>query len=271
MPDFISWLVASFDVFMQLARLLLDYLKVLAWPVVVLTLVLVYKRPIISVLARLRKATGPGYALELDARELVEAAEDADADARTSEPALPDIVGEDAGTAPHEEPPPATTNTPPTPQPAPTPAAAEVDSYKPNARWHFTSDYSPGWLAVDAPAAGISKILFAWNEVERRTAEIADMLSLPVNARSTRQVAKHLAARGYLTTANAEIASRLQNLRDRVVHGREEVTDETVEAFMSASAIILKQLQRARRRILLTTKITNTDSSTEQDQQPPTP
>lgn len=44
MPDFITWLTVGFDVFMQLARLTLDYLKILAWPAVVPILALAFRR-----------------------------------------------------------------------------------------------------------------------------------------------------------------------------------------------------------------------------------
>lgn len=59
-----------YGVAMDVLRLALDYLKVLVWPAAVLTLALIYKRPLVSVLERLRKASGFGVTVEAEAREL---------------------------------------------------------------------------------------------------------------------------------------------------------------------------------------------------------
>jgi hypothetical protein len=45
---------------MELAKLILEYLRVLVWPAVALSIALLYKRQIVAVLARLRKAGLPG-------------------------------------------------------------------------------------------------------------------------------------------------------------------------------------------------------------------
>lgn len=68
--DFLPpYLDATVDILIRLSQLLLEYLKVLAWPGVVLVLALVYRVPLVRILERLRKASGFGASLHLD-REL---------------------------------------------------------------------------------------------------------------------------------------------------------------------------------------------------------
>jgi len=55
---------------MEIAALVLEYLKVVMWPSVVVALALVYRRHLITVLERVRKASGFGASLELADRSL---------------------------------------------------------------------------------------------------------------------------------------------------------------------------------------------------------
>ncbi|MFG6101460.1 hypothetical protein U2F10_04360 [Leptothoe sp. EHU-05/26/07-4] len=45
---------------MEIAKLLLEYIKVLAWPSVILTIVLMFRKQIESLIKRLEKADLPG-------------------------------------------------------------------------------------------------------------------------------------------------------------------------------------------------------------------
>lgn len=58
---------------MEVARLILDFTKVLIWPAVVLTLALVFRHPLRAILQRLRKAGLPG-GVSIDFREEIEEA-----------------------------------------------------------------------------------------------------------------------------------------------------------------------------------------------------
>lgn len=58
----------------EILDVVLQYLKVLAWPLVVFTLALVYRKPVITLLQRLKKYSGWGQTFELgdEARDLKE-------------------------------------------------------------------------------------------------------------------------------------------------------------------------------------------------------
>lgn len=126
-----SLLAAAFDVAMQVAELALEYLKVLAWPMVVFTLALLYRRPLIALLARLRKATGWGATVELadEARQLA----DESAQIAAIQPSAPAPLYEldqdtTAETASEVEPEPAAEPDPSSEQPAATTIAPSPDA-----------------------------------------------------------------------------------------------------------------------------------------------
>lgn len=66
-------LSAGFDVFLKLAQLALEYIKVLAWPVAVLLIALLYKRPLSSLLDRVRKGSFLGVTFDADVRDVATA------------------------------------------------------------------------------------------------------------------------------------------------------------------------------------------------------
>jgi hypothetical protein len=59
---------------MQIARLVLDYVRTLVWPATLVTIIVLFRVDLIALLARLRKAAFPG-GVTLDFQEEVEAAE----------------------------------------------------------------------------------------------------------------------------------------------------------------------------------------------------
>ena len=81
---------------MELARLVLEFIKVLIWPVTVLALALIFRVPIRAVLSRLRKAALPG-GVSIDFQEEIEHAKQLSAKVealppspnRNSVPAIP--------------------------------------------------------------------------------------------------------------------------------------------------------------------------------------
>lgn len=271
MPELIQWLTTTgFDLFMQLSRLLLDYLKVIVWPAVVLTLVLVYKRPIIGVLARLRKASGLGYALELDARALAEAAELAeateDAAAVSGTPPIPDIVGADGG-APVPDPAFPTTNNeaqfsptdtpePETEPPALSPfEAAQRELNSLLAEDRLESRYRIAWNEAWNRDRGIAFVLNRWNTIAEAANTTADLLNLKPNLLSPAHIAHLLSRRGYMSPNYAVITERLQRLRNDIVHAREEVTTDVIDDFAATSTLVREHFEKARRRILLDQKL----------------
>ncbi len=67
--------------FMDIARLVLDYVRTLVWPATLVTVIVLFRVDLIALLARLRKAALPG-GVTLDFQEEVEAAESLSAEVR---------------------------------------------------------------------------------------------------------------------------------------------------------------------------------------------
>lgn len=63
-------LTAGFDAFMKLAQLNLEYIKALVWPLAILSLALIYRRPLTQLLGRVREASGWGVSVKAEADEL---------------------------------------------------------------------------------------------------------------------------------------------------------------------------------------------------------
>lgn len=270
MLEIINWLTTvGFDLFMQLSRLLLDYLKVIAWPTVVLILALVYKRPIVSVLARLRKASGPGYALELDARELAAAAAIAEAAEESAEVSsgTPDTAVTDTREANVHAPgrppthghsdangTPAQTATPSTPMPN-----VHDNEIRAITEHWFKELHKTAFETQRARQADLGAVLQYWQDVVLSASRVAELIGLEEKYWSPRIVARTLELRGYMSPDYARIAEGLQSLRNKIVHAKEEVTADVVEDFAATSSIVIQQLEKSRRRILLDQQLNDPD------------
>lgn len=255
MHGLLDWIATGFDVFMELARLLLDFLKVLAWPSVVLILVLVYKRPIIGVLSRLRKATGPGVALELDARELAQDAQEVAAVEASTAPAVtkaPPSPGE--GDTPDDEkgPAPAIEDTEPAPQPDSAPPSFEALYQSLRSRHpEYDLHYDPAWNTTRPTNSNAAIILSAWADVVDDAGQVAKVLHVPNGEWSVPVITNILTELGYVPSAYQMIVRRLQSLRNKVGASQEPPTEDVVVDFLSTSLIVREQLQKARRRATL--------------------
>src|ERR1035437_7597300 len=71
---------------MEIARLVLDYVRTLVWPATLVTVIVLFRVDLIALLARLRKAALPG-GVTLDFQEEVEAAESLSAEVRKEQSA----------------------------------------------------------------------------------------------------------------------------------------------------------------------------------------
>jgi hypothetical protein len=60
---------------MELAKLILEYVKVLAWPITTITLVVAFRTPLKAILVRLRKAALPG-GVSIDFQEEIQKAKE---------------------------------------------------------------------------------------------------------------------------------------------------------------------------------------------------
>lgn len=265
MPDFITWLTAGFDVFMQLARLTLDYLKILAWPAVVLILALAFRKPLIGVLTRLHKASGLGMNIVLtqefadNAREIVEDLEESPKEAVDEKPSSPPAQVNPTS-------PPAQVK--PTSPPAPVkhrmdalenalkiePITVE-DLRRSNDAFSHTLKIEPitagdfrhrnlvlgNGLRLRDPAAeqmiNYGRIIAAWTQLERTAKQIAEAKKL-TGQRTVRTIARKLQAEHHISDATVDAAADLQDLYNRIRHelGNALITDRTAEDFVAAAA-----------------------------------
>ena len=243
MPDFIPWLVAGFDVFTQLARLLLDYLKVLAWPVVVLTLVLVYKRTIMGVLARLRKGKGPGFEIELFSDELADAAKvaaatDAAKEAAQTNTALNEtaqaITGRDDGT-------PTIDATPP----------SDASSLVASLLDPTERPYRFEWEHVRRKRENLAEVNDAWLALLHAAELAGEELGKEPGQRTLSRVTLELIRRKVLRPDYATILSGLQALRRQIAAADGPPIEDVIDNFNSTARIITEQFERAHRRLAI--------------------
>lgn len=236
----------------EILDIILQYIKVLAWPIVVLILVLVYKRPIIGVLARLRKASGPGVALELDARELAEDAQEIAAVEAThvivTPPAEPDNT---LGTA---------DATPKADSPATGTSPASVQELRARHPEHDLR-YDTAWGTLRPRSANAAIVLSAWSDVVDDATPVARALRLPDGSWSIPHLATVLTQRGYISSSYPTIARRLQSLRNAVAASHEPPTEDAVVDFLSTSLLIREKLQSALKQIRLDQLLLTPDQS----------
>lgn len=213
------------DLFGKGALLLLEYLKVLAWPLVVLTLALLYKRPLVSVLDRLRKASGFGAILELerDSQYLAIAAVQAEAvDEAASE-------AEGGGAAPPKE----------------NEVTGSIASEMPGLRSQSTGEVrrTERYPLV----ANVERVQRSWAELEALAKEMGAELKLAPWKRTPADVARELSALGFGSPNIVTIAQSLDSLRQRVLlagEGELFLTTGTAESFEVAATSIMSNLER---------------------------
>ncbi|MBS0024120.1 hypothetical protein [Microbacterium paraoxydans] len=259
--DLPELLVVAFDVTMELANLLLEYLKVLAWPIAVITLALLYKRPLISVLDRLRKATGWGATLELEneARELADESAQLEikeglVPSSTGDETALDIRGADRGlpsdrtdtAAPviaRDEPPMEGDSLTDDLRQVADSAAATPSSPGTRQFRVFTSQRSSRW-----------NIIAAWDTLQHTANRLGHLLGLsPNHSRNISALTAHLANQGLVSTDTADLADRLYTLRSRLRY--DDLPPLAIENFVDATQSmtdilegVIDKLQRAHSR-----------------------
>lgn len=257
----------------------LEYLKVFAWPAVVLTLALVFRGPLVEVLHRLHKAAGFGASVELversleqSARSLNEAAlpELAQTRAETNEqperPEKPEKPEQPKSTEPTSRPPQATK--PEAPQGGHDPldgdsAASPKQLWTPDAVRRFWRQqparaaelglYHPDVRSSDAENYG--RMMLAWAHLETKAVRLGELIGLSSSsARNLGVLSGKLLDRGLVSHEAAEIARSLQRLRNELAHEVERISIspmltsdfvETAEKLDTAFAHIIEDLEDA--------------------------
>ncbi|MBS0024117.1 hypothetical protein [Microbacterium paraoxydans] len=225
--------------------IVLEYLKVLAWPAMVLTLALIFRRPLIDILVRLQKASGWGAQLELR-QEIREAAEDS--------ATTPEAIIEAA-----TEPPIA----PPAEKPSATEQSAESSKHKITPRsslsdvrgrdgWRTDASIEVGRAAVEAlvkrdrdRAERRAVMLIRWYELEDVARRLGEKYGLPPHARRVADVASFLATKKHFSPEIESVVERLTDIRERLNDaGREDLTPQAANDFINATNNIRVAFER---------------------------
>lgn len=206
----------------------LEYLKVFAWPAVVLTLALIYRKPLIGVLKRLHKATGFGATVELERLE---------DDARAlNEAELPELMpAEGVGAAIEDE----ELEVPQRATDEPADATSEfkrVWGAPAIRRFWATNPETAAQLGIAYPhdrdsralsrdAENYGRMMLAWARLETKAVKLGELLGVPTGpARNLGVLSGKLLDGGHISHEAAEIARSLQRLRNELVHEVENIS-----------------------------------------------
>lgn len=233
---------------MELSEILdtiLQYLKVLAWPLIVLVLALVFRGPVVALLQRVKKYSAWGQTVELgeEARELKHDS-DAVAEVVTSEATKPASAGdqqpvESAGDAS------ANGKAAAGAQLAPTGTAAQdaVSSLNRLKLFYRLADIDP----TDFPTGARRAVARAWKSLSERVDELALLLNLPWSGSKLNDVAIALVNRGLLNKNSALIAFRLTGLHNDLTRVSDaDLNVQLVQDFMKSAQNLERIFVRVR-------------------------
>ncbi|MFI5089041.1 MAG: hypothetical protein ACHP7P_03160 [Terriglobales bacterium] len=200
---------------MDLAKLILEYIKVLIWPITTVVLVIAFRAPLKAVLARLRKAGLPG-GVSIDFQEEIEEAKQL---SRQVE-ALP--------------PPPDRRKTPGIPLTEanarmislglqPVSSGLDMSYYREVAQ----SDPTLALAGLRIEIETLAKNIAAGFKLERRKAE-------PVSS-----LLRRLMDRGAITNEQAELARKILSICNRAIHGQ-AVSQQEADEVIDAAAVLAR-------------------------------
>lgn len=243
---------------MQLPEILdviLDYLKVLAWPLVVFVLALVYRTPVVTLLQRLKKYSGWGQTVELgdEARELRESSEEMvkeqlHADT-AAQPKPSSSTPEEGASADSLQ------TTPPSPgraaetQPGsssrpvhswPKVRLTDKGPFQPTPAAHYLLDRLARMSEDDLPTSARRTITKAWFDLVQTSDAIAEHFDLSAAESTLRGVAIALFNRGLITEDTAVLAFRMSRLYAQMQHATEDDLSKVVQFDFVQSATNLR-------------------------------
>lgn len=219
--------------------IILEYLKVLAWPVIVFILALLYRRPLIGVLERLRKATGWGATVELERIEN---------EARVLADESSEIVSKNE----QEQIPAAPAEAHQTPEPGlstdDTVTSAQIIEL-----FDRITNYagSQGLQSLQTPPITLIRRFIVeehWDRLENEAAVVRKLLGLNRNqARFIPSLFSQLVYRGLADRDTEDVALRLHTLRNKIRHADDgdyplspTATDDFIETTNNLTAILTR-------------------------------
>lgn len=215
----------------EILEMVLAYLEVLAWPLVVFTLALVYRKPLVTVLQRLKRYSGWGQTVELveQARDLKEDSEvvlareltTPEAKVPSARVVLPEANGSpDVGSKPMPERPP----------------GKEVRDSHAALRQEFFKQIA-SIDPVKFPTGARRAVSSAWRSLLNTSEALAKRLHLDPGEVSLNALAVALVNRGLISKSSALIAFRLSELYSNIIHSNDrDLNIETVANFTDSAA-----------------------------------
>ncbi|MFD9773757.1 hypothetical protein ACFWXE_26055 [[Kitasatospora] papulosa] len=202
-------------------KLLLEYIKVFLWPIVVLTLGLVFRKQLAGLARNIDSVETPigGVTFQRQAEVIAQEAAEIEGEmaAEISEPTRQsesrEIEGEADGVAPVFMPP--------------------------------QTSHGISALLVLAQSDPTAAVLRAWRDLEAALTDVAAPFA--ANRRSPGAMIKKAELQGYLPGNLARVANDLRELRNRVVHeGDVSLTAEGAATYVTATQSVLEALTLAR-------------------------
>lgn len=254
--------------------IILQYLKVLAWPLVVFTLAIVYRKPVITLLQRLKKYSGWGQTVELGDR------------ARDLNLESVEVLSETLPPEPEPEPEPETepgtgtgrADTPATrANVAGPPEAPSLSSYRIRTLPELDADeriivhYLGSLDRQHFERAAQDMIENAWIGVERVARQIANEINLESWATKGLTMFSHgLATRNLISIQTANLAAGLDELHRNIQRASaDELTPYVVSDFVSTSERLAQAMQQVLNSITLNRLLDEADASEIQDDPSP--
>lgn len=247
--------------------IILQYLKVLAWPLVVFVLALVYRRPVITLLQRLKKYSGWGQTVELGdrARDLSEESLEVLTEATPLEPVSPadpvdpvDPEGEERSQAGAEA-----------DSTSQRPDAGRFVSHRGrlNESQRILTSYLGSLDHEHFPRAARRMIDDAWFDMKRMADRIASEVELqPWEAANLTVFAHSLAQRGLINPGASHIAQGLDELRRGIDRADDnELTVYVVRDFVDTAVNFTEALQQTLNAVRLDRLMNEPDPDEGQD------
>lgn len=226
----------------EVLSMVLEYVKVLAWPITVAVAVWIFRHPVTNLLTRLTEFSAFGVKSSFD--------DQARFNAQQAE-AIREAV-EDAGDQRHIE--------------SESTSDADLDERSDTANQHVPVGSKEATLARPNPSRTLGEqdpsilgvFVARWNRLVRVEEQVLERLEQSEGESGQyRRVADlvrtftTLANRGYVPTEAVEVARRTQRLRNEVVHGYTNLSLEALDDVLSGIASLEQTLQIASGRMLV--------------------
>lgn len=222
----------------DLLDVILEYLKVLAWPAIVLTLALIFRRPIIDILERIQEASGWGAKFKLR-QQIREVADDAETTPEAI--TVSDATLETAPPATSPADPPATAPGQPADNADPTDfTSASVDT-----QHALINEMMRQMLAHDRTRSEQRALIrMSWYGLEKVARRIGPRYGVALGEHQVTRVVKRLAAKKRISPELESVATRLEDVFETLRKGGfEGLTPQAANDFVSAADNIRRALE----------------------------